>query len=75
MEKVSICPAVLACFTGEPLTSAQVEEKTGLKRKDISACLIRYFKAGKIKREKVEASNKLGPRMVYVYTLAEPVEV
>ena len=74
MEKVSVCPAVLNCVTNEPITSAQVEEKTGLKRKDISACLTRYFKAGKIKREKVEASNKLGPRMVYVYTLVQPVE-
>jgi predicted transcriptional regulator len=71
MEKPVICPTVLNCISDEPITSQQIEALTNLKRKDISACLTRYFKEGKIKREKVEASNKLGPRMVYVYTLVK----
>jgi predicted transcriptional regulator len=74
VEKPVICPAVLKCITDKPITSQEIEVQTGLKRKDISACLTRYFKEGKIKREKVEASNKLGPRMVYVYTLVESQE-
>ena len=58
----------------EGITSAQISEITGLPRKYVAACLVRFMKRGTITSQKVEASNKLGPRMVSVFSLAKQEE-
>lgn len=68
------CQKVLDTITEEGITSAQISEITGLPRKYVAACLVRYLKRGTITSKKVEASNKLGPRMVSVFSLAKQEE-
>jgi DNA-binding IclR family transcriptional regulator len=68
------CQKVLDTITEEGITSAQISEITGLPRKYVAACLVRFMKRGTITSKKVEASNKLGPRMVSVFSLAKQEE-
>jgi len=68
------CQKVIDTITQEGVTSAQISEITGLPRKYVAACLVRYLKRGTITSKKVEASNKLGPRMVSVFSLAKQEE-
>jgi cyanate lyase len=68
------CQKVIDTITEEGVTSAQISEITGLPRKYVAACLVRYLKRGTITSKKVEASNKLGPRMVSVFSLAKQEE-
>jgi len=68
------CQKVLDTITEEGVTSAQISEITGLPRKYVAACLVRFMKRGTITSKKVEASNKLGPRMVSVFSLAKQDE-
>ena len=68
------CQKVLDTITEEGITSAQISEITGLPRKYVAACLVRFMKRGTIISKKVEASNKLGPRMVSVFSLAKQDE-
>jgi len=68
------CSTVLGCLSDKPISSAEIEEMTNMKRSYISACLTRFVKTGKVQREKIESQNKLGPRMVWVYSLAKPKE-
>lgn len=68
------CQKVLDTITEEGVTSAQISEITGLPRKYVAACLVRFMKRGTITSKKVEASNKLGPRMVSVFSLAKQEE-
>ena len=68
------CQKVLDTITEEGITSAQISEITGLPRKYVAACLVRFMKRGTITSKKVEASNKLGPRMVSVFSLAKQDE-
>ena len=68
------CQKVIDTITQEGVTSAQISEITGLPRKYVAACLVRYMKRGTITSKKVEASNKLGPRMVSVFSLAKQEE-
>jgi predicted transcriptional regulator len=67
------CQTILDVLSDKPITSAEIENITNYKRSYISACLARYVKAGKVTKIKVESTNKLGPRMIYVFTLA-PVQ-
>jgi len=67
------CQQVIDALT-EPLTSQEIEVITNLKRSYISACLARYVKQGKVVKTKVETTNKLGPRMIYVFSLAPKLE-
>jgi len=68
------CQKVLDTITEEGVTSAQISEITGLPRKYVAACLVRFMKRGTITSKKIEASNKLGPRMVSVFSLAKQDE-
>ena len=68
------CQKVLDTITEEGITSAKISEITGLPRKYVAACLVRFMKRGTITSKKVEASNKLGPRMVSVFSLAKQDE-
>jgi DNA-binding IclR family transcriptional regulator len=68
------CQKVIDTITQEGVTSAQISEITGLPRKYVAACLVRFMKRGTITSKKVEASNKLGPRMVSVFSLAKQEE-
>ena len=68
------CQKVLDTITEEGVTSAKISEITGLPRKYVAACLVRFMKRGTITSKKVEASNKLGPRMVSVFSLAKQEE-
>lgn len=68
------CQKVIDTITKEGVTSAQISEQTGLPRKYVAACLVRYMKRGAITSKKVEASNKLGPRMISVFSLAKQEE-
>jgi DNA-binding IclR family transcriptional regulator len=68
------CQKVLDTITEEGITSAKISEITGLPRKYVAACLVRFMKRGTITSKKVEASNKLGPRMVSVFSLAKQEE-
>ena len=68
------CQKVLDTITEEGITSAQISEITGLPRKYVAACLVRFMKRGTITSKKIEASNKLGPRMVSVFSLAKQEE-
>jgi DNA-binding IclR family transcriptional regulator len=68
------CQKVIDTITEEGVTSAQISEITGLPRKYVAACLVRFMKRGTITSKKVEASNKLGPRMVSVFSLAKQEE-
>lgn len=68
------CQKVLDTITEEGVTSAQISEITGLPRKYVAACLVRFIKRGTITSKKIEASNKLGPRMVSVFSLAKQDE-
>jgi predicted transcriptional regulator len=67
------CQTILDVLSDKPITSAEIENITNYKRSYISACLARYVKSGKVTKNKVESTNKLGPRMIYVFTLA-PVQ-
>ena len=67
------CQTILDVLSDKPITSAEIENITNYKRSYISACLARYVKSGKVTKVKVESANKLGPRMIYVFTLA-PVQ-
>lgn len=67
------CQTILDVLSDKPITSAEIEAITNYKRSYISACLARYVKTGKVTKTKVESTNKLGPRMIYVFTLA-PVQ-
>lgn len=64
------CQTILDVLSDKPITSAEIENITNYKRSYISACLARYVKSGKVTKTKVESTNKLGPRMIYVFTLA-----
>jgi len=64
------CQTILDVLSDKPITSAEIEAITNYKRSYISACLARYVKTGKVSKVKVESMNKLGPRMIYVFTLA-----
>jgi DNA-binding IclR family transcriptional regulator len=68
------CQKVLDTITEEGITSAKISEITGLPRKYVAACLVRFMKRGTITSKKVEASNKLGPRVVSVFSLAKQEE-
>jgi predicted transcriptional regulator len=67
------CQNILDVLSDKLITSAEIENITNYKRSYISACLARYVKSGKVTKVKVESTNKLGPRMIYVFTLA-PVQ-
>jgi len=64
------CQTILDVLSDKPVTSAEIEAITNYKRSYISACLARYVKTGKVSKVKVESMNKLGPRMIYVFSLA-----
>lgn len=68
------CSTVFGCLSEKPISSREIEEMTNMKRAYISACLVRFVKQGKVVKEQVDASNSLGPRKVYVYTLASQVK-
>ena len=65
------CQKILEVITEEGITSAEISEKTELPRKYVAACLVRFVKRGVIVSKKIEASNKLGPRMISVFSLAK----
>ena len=64
------CQTILDVLSDKPITSAEIEAITNYKRSYISACLARYVKTGKVSKVKVESMNKLGPRMIYVFSFA-----
>lgn len=63
------CSTVFGCLSDKPISSREIEEMTNMKRAYISSCLVRFVKQGKVLKEQVDATNSLGPRKVYVYTL------
>ena len=61
------CQTILDVLSDKPVTSAEIEAITNYKRSYISAFRI---VTGKVTKVKVESTNKLGPRMIYVFSLA-----
>jgi predicted transcriptional regulator len=68
------CSTVFGCLSDRPISSREIEEMTNMKRAYISSCLVRFVKQGKVIKTQVDATNSLGPRKVYVYTLCTPLQ-
>jgi|Wag4MinimDraft_6_1082665.scaffolds.fasta_scaffold20122_4 predicted transcriptional regulator len=68
------CSTVFGCLSDKPISSREIEEMTNMKRAYISSCLVRFVKQGKVTKTQVDATNSLGPRKVYVYTLCTPLQ-
>lgn len=65
------CKKILELITEGDKTASELEQLTGMKRPNITKCLMQGLKDNSFIREKIESSNKLGPRMIYIYKLCK----
>lgn len=65
------CKKIFELISEKDMTALEIETATGMKRPNITKCLTQGVKENKFTREKIESSNKLGPRMIYIYKLCK----